>query len=429
MVNRVELSVTLGEKARPVGRVSVVDDGSRTFSLFEYTHTWLKDPKSFPISPELPLAAGPHVRKPATPADPCFFFSLADSAPGAWGRKILDRARARSSGAESTPATALDYLCAVEDTFRLGALRVQRDAAPAGDNPSKPLTLPGLADLPQALGASWALEKGNAFNADWDFLLRYGTSLGGSRPKICLRDDNGTMALAKLPRLKEDLCVPVGEVLSLTLARRAGLDVVQARIVRHRDRPVAVIQRFDREPQGGRKPYISAATLLQARPHEVLGYADLLGAMRRVSPDFPNEARELWRRLVFNLLTTNVDDHLHNLGFLYAGRGQGQGLWRLAPAFDLNPFPLSPRVSRTPLSRAAGPIRSIDMLLDQASMFELTDAAALSVVSEVAGTIKHWRRTGQSSTVGGTREELKKFEAAFEHDELEKALRLSASGR
>lgn len=426
MVNRVELSVSLGDKARPVGRVSLLDDGPCAFSLFEYTHAWLKDPKSFPISPELALVAGPHIRKPTAPDDPCFFFSLADTAPGAWGRKIIDQARAGLSGAANTPATALDYLCAVDDTLRLGALRVRLDPATAGENASEPLTLPGLADLPQALGASWALEKGRTLSSDWDFLLRFGTALGGSRPKVCIQDKNGAMALAKLPRLGEALSIPVGEVLSLTLARHAGIDVVQARIVRCRDSPMAVIQRFDRPTTGGRKLYISAATLLQARPHEVLGYADLLGAMRRVSPDFPKEARELWRRLVFNLLTTNVDDHLYNLGFLYDGWRQRQGLWRLAPAFDLNPFPHSPRVLRTPLSRAAGPIRSIDMLLDQAPLFELSEAAALSVLSEVVGAIKDWRRMGQSSAVGGSHGELKKFEAAFEHDELEKASHLAA---
>jgi serine/threonine-protein kinase HipA len=143
--------------------------------------------------------------------------------------------------------------------------------------------------------------------------------------------------------------------------------------------------------------------------------------MRSNVVHFADDAKQLWRRLLFNLLITNVDDHLQNIGFLYVGKN----LWRLAPAFDLNPFPDKERESKTWLTEDTGAITSVEQLLKQAARFELTPEAALRTLSEVVAAVLQWRPIALSSDVGLTAKELPSFEAAFEHQELEKAKTLA----
>jgi len=108
-------------------------------------------------------------------------------------------------------------------------------------------------------------------------------------------------------------------------------------------------------------------------------YTEITDAIRAHGHAPTRDVRQLWRRLVFNLLITNVDDHLQNHGFLHVERG----LWRLAPAFDINPFPDKDRESKTWLSEQDGPITDVQMLLGRASYFALNEAQALAVLDEV----------------------------------------------
>jgi serine/threonine-protein kinase HipA len=118
----------------------------------------------------------------------------------------------------------------------------------------------------------------------------------------------------------------------------------------------------------------------------------------------------LWRRLAFNHLITNVDDHLQNIGFLYSGNNQ----WRLAPAFDLNPFPDKDRESKTWLSEDSGPITSTQQLLVQAARFELSQPQAQSILKEVAEAVSQWKDVATSAEVGLQSQELNDFRPAFE---------------
>lgn len=113
-------------------------------------------------------------------------------------------------------------------------------------------------------------------------------------------------------------------------------------------------------------------------------------------------------------------DHLHNLGFLHVGNG----LWRLAPAFDLNPFPDKDRESKTWLSEDTGPITSVKTLLALADRFMLDDRQAKDVLSEVVTAVTHWRTLALSADVGLSFQALRDFAPAFEHEELNQALSL-----
>jgi serine/threonine-protein kinase HipA len=134
----------------------------------------------------------------------------------------------------------------------------------------------------------------------------------------------------------------------------------------------------------------------------------------------PQDLRQLWRRLAFNLLITNVDDHLQNHGFLHVAHGQ----WRLAPAFDINPFPEKDRESKTWLSEEDGPITDVAMLLARAATFGLDETRALAVLGEVHGAVARWRTIALSGEVGVLPAELDDFAPAFEHGQMDAVARL-----
>lgn len=190
----------------------------------------------------------------------------------------------------------------------------------------------------------------------------------------------------------------------------AGIDSATARIVMVQDQPVAMIRRFDRTPEQNRIPYISGATLLQTKRDDEHSYTEIVDVMRSKCENYIDDARQLWRRLVFNHLITNVDDHLQNIGFLYCGNN----LWRLSPAFDLNPFPGKDRESKTWLSEDSGPITSIEQLLGQAPRFELSQPQAQAILEEVVAAVRQWKSVAIEPEVGLQTHEIKDFRPAFE---------------
>jgi serine/threonine-protein kinase HipA len=229
------------------------------------------------------------------------------------------------------------------------------------------------------------------------------------RPKCTILDSDGALSLGKFPSVNDERSVTRGEVLALRLAQLAGIDSAQARIVMVRDQAVAMIRRFDRTPEHNRIPYISGATLLQANRDDEHSYTEIIDVMRSKCENFIDDARQLWRRLVFNHLVTNVDDHLQNIGFLYSGNNQ----WRLSPAFDLNPFPDKDPESKTWLSEDSGPITSIQQLQGQAARFELSRPQAQSILEEVVSAVKRWKEVATSAEVGLQAHELNDFKPAF----------------
>ena len=198
----------------------------------------------------------------------------------------------------------------------------------------------------------------------------------------------------------------------MQLARAAGINASLARLIDSDGVPVALIRRFDRAEKG-RLMYVSGATMLGVDggdPGEHT-YTELVDALRRNGADAQADIEELWRRIAFSILINNVDDHLHNHGFLHVVKD----LWRLSPAFDINPFPDRLHESKTWISEEAGPAASIDALMAAAPYFKLSSKQALKILAEVERTVSTWRLCGRD--LGMTRRELEQYEEAFEHRE------------
>ena len=414
---RRQVQLCIGKAGVPVGSLVYVRQGRRENSAFAYDEDWLASTARFNVSADLQLMAGHQSHKAASLHDSVFHGAIADTAPDAWGRRVIarDHAKRRKDDPRLPALTELDYLLAVDDFSRVGALRL-RD--PNGSwqrtTMSGQRSTPPLIELERVFLASRAVERGDETAEDLRYLQGKGTSLGGMRPKCTLVDEDGRLAIGKFPSVGDARSVTRGEVLALKLAALAGIDAAQARIVLLGEVPVAVISRFDRDQADGRIPYQSAASLLQASREEDRSYTEIADAIRAHGHAPTQDVRQLWPRLVFNLLITNVDDHLQNHGFLHVAHGQ----WRLAPAFDINPFPDKEQESKTWLSEQDGPITDLGMLLARAAYFGLDEAQARAILAEVHAAVANWRQVALSADVGLRQAELDDFAPAFEHEQL-----------
>jgi serine/threonine-protein kinase HipA len=421
------IEVYVGDSARHVGVLRFDVQGARQSAGFEYTREWLESDERFELEPRLPLLAGMHFHKRRSDGS-VFHGAIADTEPDGWGKRVITRDHAkqrqlaRQSG-ESVGAhvlNSLDFLLAVDDRSRVGALRFKDEGGNFQRAPEEGRrTTPPLVELAALLSASRAVETNSETAADLAYLRGRGTSLGGLRPKCSVIDDDGILSIAKFPSVQDDRPVTKGEVLAMNLAAQAGLKVAHARIVTSDGMPVALIRRFDRVANG-RLMYISAATLLGAGvadPQEHT-YTEMVDAIRQYGSHAQADIKELWRRISFSILITNVDDHLHNHGFLHHAQGQ----WQLAPAFDINPFPDRIREFKTWISQEAGPAATLEGLLSIAAYCRIPRNEAVTIIKEVDKAISRWREVGR--TLGLSPRELDQFAEAFEHPERSFAERL-----
>ncbi|MBO9355988.1 type II toxin-antitoxin system HipA family toxin [Bordetella petrii] len=400
---RQNLEVHLGSGGRVVGRLHL---GSGKRSAFSYDERWLQDSRFFTLSPDLqPVLSVQHPQQ-------VFFRALEDTAPDSWGERVIRRAHARLRQHDrETPALEpVDFLMWVDDEARVGALRLFDPQANVYlRSGGAHWHVPPLVELDKVVQAARALEAGMESAQDLQYLLGQGTSLGGARPKSTVRDTDGRLALGKFPSQADKRDVIRGEVLAMHLAATAGINVAAARVEVINKTAVAIIRRFDRTDDGGRIPYVSAATMLQSDGRDTThAYTELVDVLLQEGANPIADIHQLWRRLVFNFLICNTDDHLRNTGFLYDARNHG---WRLSPAFDLNPMPGDRRESKTWLTEDSGPIDSRHILMEGAPYFRLDAEEATAIWTEVAQAVGSWRLLAKGLGMRGT--DLVDFEPAF----------------
>jgi serine/threonine-protein kinase HipA len=406
------IKVYLNDGKNLIGSILYDAQGARESAVFQYDASWLNSSLRFAIEPNLPLVSGPQFHKKIRDGS-IFHGSISDTEPDGWGRKVIlrDHAKRNKDSRKSenklgkTPLNGLDFLLAVDDFSRVGALRFQdeegifRRAIEKGRR-----TAPPLIELSHLLSATRAVEDNNESLADLEYLRGRGTSLGGMRPKCTVLDDDGSLSIAK------------GEVLAMHLAREAGMNVAKARLIFSEDTPVALIRRFDRSEDGGRLLYISAATMLgvDAVDPGQHTYTEIVDALRVCGATVQQDINELWKRIAFSIMITNVDDHLLNHGFLHVERGK----WRLAPAFDLNPFPDRVRELKTWISEETGPKATVEALMSVTPYFKMTMKQAKEILVDIERAVSSWRKKGRA--LGMTTYELDQFGDAFEHVERRK---------
>lgn len=394
-----------------VGRLWARAKGARETATFEYDRAWLGRPGAFALDPNLPLTPGQFHR------DGGLFNAFTDPAPDRWGRNLMARRERRSAKAEGrAPRTLMgaDFLTLVEDETRMGALRFRNAGGEVflsqADRP-----VPPLVALPRLLSAATRVIADKESDDDLRLLLAPGSSLGGARPKASVRDGEGRLLIAKFPSQSDDWPIPRWEATAMTLAERAGVIVPAWRLETVARRPVFLIGRFDRQADSRRVPFISALTALGATDGESRSYVELVEVLRRDGAAAPEDAAQLWRRMVFNILISNTDDHLRNHGYLRTAAG-----WRLSPAYDLNPVPtdVKPRIHSLALDEVHDEA-SLDTALQAAPAFGLTHAEALQIAAAVGAAVAGWREAATQSGLNAV--QIERMQSAFEHEDLQKA--------
>lgn len=393
-----------------VGRLWARAKGNRETSSFEYTDAWRAHPAAFALDPALPLV-------PGTFHAEAMFNAFTDPAPDRWGRNLLlrrERKRAKAEGRIARTLLDVDFLTLVEDDNRLGALRFTE----AGSDKFLAQTeraIPPLIKLSGLLSATERILADKESDEDLRLVLAPGASLGGARPKAAIIDNDGRLAIAKVPSPEDDWPVPRWEMVAMTLARAAGIDVPDFRLLEVQQRPVFLMQRFDRDHDGQRIPFISALTALSARDGERRSYLELLDLLRTDGVTPERDARQLWRRMAFNILISNTDDHLRNHGYL-----RNEGGWILSPAYDLNPMPVDvkPRHHALTLDEEDD-ASSIDTAFAVAGQFGLDQAEARKIAAEVGAAVLGWREAAGEAGLTGA--QIERMESAFVHEDLARA--------
>jgi serine/threonine-protein kinase HipA len=406
----------LDRTAHPLGRLWVREKNGRETATFEYDPAWLKRAGAFALAPSLPLTAGSFF------SDKGLFGAFTDPAPDRWGQKLMrhyERDRATKAGTQPRALLAADFLLGVDDETRLGALRFK--LADGGDFVSRShAPVPPLIELKNLLSATDRIEKGRERKTDLALVLAPGGSLGGARPKATVRDRDGRLHVAKFPWVKDDWPVIPWEITALDLAKAAAISVPEYRLEMVGQKPVLLMARFDRIGVDVRVPFMSAMTALDAKDHdEGRSYLEIVDILRQIGGAPAADIAQLWRRMVFNILISNTDDHLRNHGFLWAPGG-----WRLSPAFDLNPSPLDVGGGIHVLAlNEMDTSASLDTALSIAPYFGLKQPEAAVIAHEVALAVANWRKVATSNKIA--RADIDRMASAFDHADLEKALALA----
>jgi serine/threonine-protein kinase HipA len=383
-VTAARFEITPGPAGDPLGR-------------FVYGRSYLENPNAVPFDPvELLLSS----RTYETVSMNGVFGALRDSGPDYWGRRVIARYLGKAEPSE------LEYLLYSNDD-RAGALGFGLGQKPPGPKRdfNKRIDLERLQALADAIQNEEELPA-NTQKAQVDELLNGGSSMGGARPKVVVEDEDA-LWIAKFNSPKDDKWNYARvEHAMLTLARSVGLNVSVSRIVQVGDRDVLLVKRFDREhTEAGyhRARMVSGLTLLRSedslQSRVRWSYITLAEEVRRASADPKRDANELFRRMCFNALISNTDDHPRNHAMIAMAKP-----WRLSPAYDLVPAPAISQERRdlALICGDQGRVMNTKNLLSQAARFLLEKEEAEALLQNMRNRVKNeWFACARREGVSG----------------------------
>jgi serine/threonine-protein kinase HipA len=291
-------------------------------TIFGYGHSYLERTDAIPIyEPELPLRAGV-----IEPADGFQVANcLLDAGPDSWGRRVIINKLLGRGELDTAALSDLTYLLN-SGSNRIGALDFQLSATDYRSRDPKPASLDDLAR------ASELLQAGEPIPPQLEAALTAGSSVGGARPKVLLQD-GGRDLIAKFSALTDTYPIVRAEFVAMRMAAICGLDVAPVALTTANGKDVLLVERFDRRPDTRqRRAMVSALTILgipEIAPREA-SYARLAEIMRERFNDPHQAQRELFGRIIFNILAGNTDDHARNHAAFWDGK-----LLTLTPAYDI----------------------------------------------------------------------------------------------
>jgi len=393
--------------------------GKEIFS-FEYHEAWLSSNRAILyIDPNLGLYKG----KQYLPEGKNNFGMFLDSAPDRWGRLLMRRREAWQAKLESREEKTLfesDYLLGVFDGHRMGGLRFKLEQEGEWMNNQKKMSTPPWTSLRELEYASLQLEKEDAIKdpeyTKWlSMLIDPGSSLGGARPKASVLDEKGNLWIAKFPSAKDDKNTGAWEMVLHQLAKACGIHVPDARLLQFSGKHHTFLsKRFDRIKQK-RIHFASAMTLLGYQDgadfHDGLSYLDIVAFIIQQGASVKADLEQLWRRVVFNILVSNTDDHLRNHGFLLTNHG-----WELSPAYDMNPNEMGNGLTLH-ISENSNE-QDISLALETATHYKLKNDEAEKIINDMQREIAKWRIVAKKVGISST--EIEQTKRAFRDAEIKK---------
>lgn len=376
--------VWLPEATEPVVAGRLSRQGQQL--VFNYGRSYLARSDALPLhEPELPLRSGVIPLLPGLNMPGC----IRDASPDAWGRRVLINRKLGLQGADAAliELDELTYLLE-SGSDRIGALDFQISATQYVPRHTQQSSLEAL------LTAAEKVEQGVPLSSELDQALLHGTSLGGARPKVLLEDGERKF-IVKFSASNDLYSVVKAEFIAMRLADKVGLNVasVQLRSVLGKD--VLLIERFDRTIFDGhwrRRAMVSALTLfeLDEMMAAYASYEKLAEMIRYRFKDPRATLRELFSRIVFNILCGNTDDHARNHAAFWDGRQLA-----LTPAYDICPQSRSgQQASQAMLIRGADRTSQVGTCIAAASVFLLGEEEAIHIVNHQVSVIAHeWQAT------------------------------------
>ncbi len=412
----------LPQATSPVVAGRIVRDGE--IHNFVYGRTYLDRQDAVPLYlPELPLGRG-EIR----PLGQLMMAScLRDGAPDAWGRRvIINRLTGRKGqAADEIELDELTYMLE-SGSDRIGALDFQVSATKHAPRQTE------QASLSELLQSAERVEQGVPLSPDLDRALNHGSSIGGARPKALIQAADKKL-IAKFSASNDTYSVVKGEFVAMKLAELAGLNVAPVKLERASGKDVLLVERFDRvmtKAGWSRRAIVSALTLEGL--NELSGYHagyDTLAQIIRTRFTNPSATlKEFYRRMVFNVLVGNTDDHARN----HAAFWDGQHL-SLTPAYDICPQPRSGRERNQAIAINGAERRSqLAACLAGAPNFLVREDEAVAIMtSQIRCIRENWLRVCSDAGLTQTDRDFfwrRQFLNAYAFEGMENSLRDALAG-
>lgn len=384
----------------PAGLLQFEERGRYSASTFRYGTKYLGRPNKLALDPiQLPL----HDKTFNTLEGFSIFNGIRDAGPDKWGRYLFDKKFTRA-------LTELEYIVATGPD-RVGTLAFSDDPT-SGPKIYTPLGFQHASskqlDLALCVGAVKDIEASKETERLKRY-LEYGPSMGGARPKATLLW-NGKPHLAKLSLSLDSRNEPLVEFATMTLAKKCGLRVPSVEVTEAAGRSIYLIERFDRKADGSPIPFISGLTITGAHEsdYSTWSYHALIDAIAKYSSHTENDLRELFQRMVFNILVYNNDDHPRNFGFISSGYDR----WDLSPLYDVVPANVNSQSYSLAMTIGdQGKKASLANALSQCERFRITLKEARTIVAQTQEVVSSWR--DHFKNVGIKKSELKPLENSF----------------
>jgi serine/threonine-protein kinase HipA len=389
-----------------IGTISCKSGKGKQLFSFSYDKDFLKTQQEFILDPEIHWYAGEQY-----PLGKNIFGVFNDTMPDTWGRTLMKRRESIKSLPNSSFLTDLDFLLGVNDVGRMGGLRFKSNINGPFLDDDNSFPTPPWTSIRELQSGIKLLEsdKDNADVIKWiEILLAPGSSLGGARPKANIVDELGNLWIAKFPSKLDSINKGAWEFLAYNLAIKAGIPMAESKaeiiLGKHH---TFFTKRFDRD-NNKRIHFVSAMTMTGNNEFilkdKQASYLDIAEFIQFNLQNSKSILHQLWRRIVFNILISNTDDHLRNHGFLLINNQ-----WNLSPAFDINPS-----IDKNGLDLnidATNNTLDIELAKSVGAYFQLQLNEMNIIIEELTKTVATWE--DEAKAIGISRAEISMMRPAF----------------